>query len=105
MSRITAADFGRNSVFLGGNFQLGIKRLKKPLRCDKMELVINVKKEEKKITQCETCAYFDYDYEMDCDVCTINLDEDEVSSFYGSGHNSCPYYSFYDEYKIVRKQN
>ncbi len=62
-------------------------------------------KNDKKITQCETCAYFDYDYEMDCDVCTINLDEDEVSSFYGSGHNSCPYYSFYDEYKIVRKQN
>ena len=62
-------------------------------------------KNDKKITQCETCAYFDYDYELDCDVCTINLDEDEVSSFYGSGHNSCPYYSFYDEYKIVRKQN
>ncbi len=60
---------------------------------------------KQKITQCESCAYFDYDYELGCDVCTVNLDEDEVSRFYASGHNACPYYSFYDEYKIVRKQN
>lgn len=59
---------------------------------------------DKKITQCETCAYYDYDYESDTYECTINLDEDDVSMFY-SGSNSCPYYSFYDEYKIVRKQN
>ena len=105
MSRITATDFGRNSTFSDGNLRLGIKRLKNPQKYGKIELVIDMKKDAKKITQCETCAYFDYDYELDCDVCTINLDEDEVSSFYGSGHNSCPYYSFYDEYKIVRKQN
>ena len=59
---------------------------------------------DKKVTQCETCAYYDYDDEMDAYVCQVNLDEDDMSSFYRS-KVSCPYYSFYDEYKIVRKQN
>ena len=58
-----------------------------------------------KITQCESCAYYDYDEEYDCYVCTINLDEDDYASYMGSSHSSCPYYSFYDEYSIVRKQN
>lgn len=60
---------------------------------------------DKKITQCESCAYYDYDDETDSYGCMINLDEDDVSMFYSGGRNSCPYYSYYDEYKIVRKQN
>ncbi|MBQ8526476.1 MAG: hypothetical protein IJ460_07165 [Clostridia bacterium] len=60
---------------------------------------------DKKITQCESCAYYDYDDETDSYGCMINLDEDDVYSFYSGGKSSCPYYSFYDEYKIVRKQN
>lgn len=60
---------------------------------------------KKKVTQCESCAYFDYDDEIGDYVCTINLEEDDLCKFYSGGHNSCPYYSFYDEYKIVRKQN
>lgn len=59
---------------------------------------------DKKITQCESCAYFDYDEDFDSYVCSVNLDEDDISSFYGGG-GSCPYYSFYDEYKVVRRQN
>lgn len=59
---------------------------------------------KQKISQCESCAYFDYDEEYDCYMCTINVDEDDYASFIG-GHNSCPYYHFYDEYSIVRKQN
>ena len=55
--------------------------------------------------QCESCAYFDYDEEMDCYVCTINVDQDDVSYMYSGRRNSCPYYNYYDEYKIVRKQN
>jgi uncharacterized paraquat-inducible protein A len=39
-----------------------------------------MEKKEKQ-TQCESCAYFDYDYELGCDVCTVNLDEDEVTDF------------------------
>ena len=55
--------------------------------------------------QCETCAYLDYDSELDCDVCTVNLDEDELAGFYYTKGHVCPYYRFYDEYKMVRKQN
>lgn len=61
-------------------------------------------KETKKVTQCESCAYYDYDEEYDAYGCTINLEEDDVSTYY-STRTSCPYYSYYDEYKIVRKQN
>lgn len=57
------------------------------------------------ITQCESCAYYDYDDEYDCYMCTINIDQDDASSMYGNRRNSCPYYSYYDEYKVVRKQN
>lgn len=59
---------------------------------------------DKRTTQCESCAYYDYDDESDAYVCSINLDEDDVYSFYES-RNACPYYSFYDEYKLVHKQN
>lgn len=54
-----------------------------------------------KITQCELCAYFDPDEE----TCTINLDEDDMASFMGQPYSQCSYFSMYDEYKIVRKQN
>ncbi len=55
--------------------------------------------------QCETCAYLEYDIEQDCDICTVNLDEDELAGFYSNVKFTCPYYRFYDEYKMVRKQN
>ena len=59
---------------------------------------------KEKITQCESCAYYDYDEEYDCYLCTINVEEDDYASYMGGG-SSCPYYHFYDEYSIVRKQN
>ncbi len=59
----------------------------------------------KRITQCETCAYYDYDEELECYVCGINLDEDEVSSYYSGSSRDCAYYRFSDDYKIVKKQN
>ena len=55
--------------------------------------------------QCETCAYLEYDYEEDCNYCTVNLDEDELANFYSGSKSVCPYYRFYEEYKMVRKQN
>jgi len=58
-----------------------------------------------RITQCETCAYYDYDEELECYVCSINLDEDEVSSYYSGNSRDCGYYRFSDDYKIVKKQN
>ncbi len=55
-------------------------------------------------TQCEMCAYFDYDEEWEEYVCSMNMDEDEMVRFYES-RSSCPYFKFYDEYSVVRKQN
>ena len=57
------------------------------------------------MTLCESCVYFDYDEEYEDNVCTINLDEDEYVRFSQSKGKQCPYYKYYDEYKLVRKQN
>jgi len=59
----------------------------------------------KRTTQCESCAYYDYDEELECYVCGINLDEDEVSSYYSGSNRDCGYYRFSDDYAIVKKQN
>ncbi len=54
-----------------------------------------------RITQCEMCAYYDPDEEQ----CTINLDEDDIARYMSQPYLQCSYFSMYDEYKIVRKQN
>ena len=56
-------------------------------------------------TNCEQCAYNVYDEEYDCDVCSVNLDEDEMIRFLSGSDYHCPYFKFYDEYKMVQKQN
>ena len=58
-----------------------------------------------KKSNCETCANYFYDDEWDCYYCDISLDEDEMVRFMTGNTVSCPYYNFYDEYKIVQKQN
>lgn len=58
----------------------------------------------KKITNCETCAYYYYDDEEDCYCCEVNLDEDEMCRFLSCSYDACPYYQPYDEYKIAQKQ-
>ena len=55
--------------------------------------------------RCEDCLYFDYDEELDEDVCCLDLDEDEMMRFLSGRYAACPYYRFYDEYKLVQKQN
>ena len=58
---------------------------------------------------CENCSNYIYDDESECYICNMPLDEDEmarfISSSVGNGGYTCPYFDFYDEYKIVRKQN
>ena len=61
-------------------------------------------KKAKNLTNCETCAHYNYDDEWDCYCCEINLDEDEMGKFMSATFYDCPYYQLYDEYKIVRKQ-
>ena len=62
--------------------------------------------EQKKKTQsnCESCVFYDYDEDYEAYICTVNLDEDEMSAFVEGRTKSCPYYRFYDEYKSVHKQ-
>ena len=57
--------------------------------------------------QCEHCAYFTYDEtteEYVCDAACV-IDEDDMARLsHGSG-TACPFFRFYDEYKLVQKQN
>ena len=57
-----------------------------------------------KLTNCETCTYYLYDEDLDCYVCQMNLDEDEMGRFLNNTMYACPYYQSDDEYRIVRKQ-
>ena len=57
------------------------------------------------MTLCESCVYFDYDEDYEENVCTVNLDEDELYRFMQGGAFECPYFNPFDEYKVVRKQN
>ncbi len=54
---------------------------------------------------CEYCMFYEYDEEFEEYICTMNLDEDEMSRFMSGYHKKCPYFKNGDEYTIVRKQN
>ena len=56
------------------------------------------------MTNCEECAYYDYDPETDTNFCEADLDEDEMSAFLRGSDFSCGFYQLDDEYAIVRKQ-
>ena len=71
-------------------------------RISELKLKVTEKGNE---TACESCANYVYDPESDIMYCDMELDEDEMQRFLTSQTYNCPYYDFYDEYKIVRKQN
>lgn len=54
---------------------------------------------------CESCMNYIYDDENECYCCDAALDQDEMGRFMTSQVYNCPYFRFYDEYSIVRKQN
>ncbi len=60
---------------------------------------------KKRATDCESCANYIYDEESQSYYCDCNLDQDEMEHFLSYNTYNCPYFSFGDEYKIVRKQN
>lgn len=51
--------------------------------------------------QCENYICFD-DGEY---YCNVSLDEDEMARYMQGNTSDCPYFKFYDEYKMVRRQN
>ena len=65
----------------------------------------NSKQPQKPQGGCETCQFFDYDEEWDDNICTMNMDEDDLLRVLQGGSAACPFYRYYDEYTMVRKQN
>ena len=63
-----------------------------------------VQRKKVSMAVCDTCAYLVYDEEYDEDICTMNLDEDDLARFYSSDAKQCPYYRNGDEYAVVRHQ-
>ena len=55
--------------------------------------------------RCDECEHYIYDEEWDCYDCEIDLDMDDRERMSFDSNFHCPYYRFYDEYRIVRKQN
>ena len=53
---------------------------------------------------CESCFNYVYDEECECDVCEVNLDEDELYRFLSGSNHNCPYFRLEDEYKLARRQ-
>ena len=46
-----------------------------------------------------------YDEEYDEHYCSVNLDEDEMEKYVSGQMDYCRYFTPYDEYKVVQKQN
>ena len=59
----------------------------------------------RKVSNCEDCVHYDYNEETEAYECNQDLDEDELVKFLKGDNANCPYYRYYDEYKLVRKQN
>ena len=55
-------------------------------------------------TNCDFCAYNEYDEEDECYYCSVNMDEDDMARFIQSSYKNCPYYKSGDEYRVVRHQ-
>ena len=56
------------------------------------------------MTQCDSCAYYNYDEEFDDYLCDADLDEDEMARFFADKQRGCPYWRSGDEYKTARRQ-
>lgn len=55
--------------------------------------------------QCDHCQNLQYDEEMQEYYCDISLDEDEMERYMKDSEYNCAYFKYYDEYKMVQKQN
>ena len=57
-----------------------------------------------KTTNCECCGNYVDDDDYGYYVCEMDLDEDEMRLFIQGNFQSCPYFQYGDEYRIVRHQ-
>lgn len=55
--------------------------------------------------KCETCLYYEYDYDDGCGYCTVDMDIDDMERIMQQGSKECKMYRAGDDYSIVKKQN
>ena len=55
-------------------------------------------------SNCNTCSHYIYDEDYECYTCQEDLDEDEMARFLADSFRDCPFYSYDNEYEIVRHQ-
>jgi len=53
---------------------------------------------------CDTCSNYVYDEDYEDYMCMVSMDEDEVASLYTGSSPDCPYYSYDNEYAVVKHQ-
>lgn len=56
------------------------------------------------MTQCDTCAFYEYDEEYETYFCSTYMDEDDYSRLMNDHGETCRYYRNGDEYAVVRHQ-
>ncbi|MCR5594785.1 MAG: DUF6472 family protein [Lachnospiraceae bacterium] len=56
------------------------------------------------MSQCDTCSNYVYDEEYDDYMCMVDIDEDEMARSFTDSHYSCAYYSYDNEYDVVKHQ-
>lgn len=54
--------------------------------------------------ECETCAYYEYDEELDEYFCGAYMDQDDAGRLMERPNRACPYYRNGDEYAVVKHQ-
>ena len=62
------------------------------------------KKKKLPESNCETCEFYDWDEDMQENVCIANLDEDEFYRIIATRQTRCPYYRQGDDYTLARRQ-
>ena len=56
------------------------------------------------LQNCEDCWYFEYDEELDTEICRMDLDQDEVYRIFADRNGKCPYFRKGGEYYLERHQ-
>lgn len=59
---------------------------------------------KKRVSNCESCEFYQYDEVYEEYSCSLSLDEDEAERYISGLNRECKYYRYYDEYKSVQKQ-
>ena len=56
------------------------------------------------MSSCDSGSNYEYDEDYECYICQMDLDEDELYRFITNSYKDCPYYTYDNEYAIVKHQ-